>query len=194
MKINFPKIKIFTRRLVIRPYTESDYEVWLKAYTGRKPKQHKYDGGPHNPKETPRAWFVRLVKKHQRLAKEDRVYVFGVFHRKTKEHIGTLDFATIQRHNMNWANLGYVVHNTSQGLGYAKEFVTAGVEAIAFNKLGYKRVEAAINLDNKRSIRLAKSVGMARECIRPQFFYENEEWVDHVIYTLISRDSKHAKL
>lgn len=188
MKINFSKIKIQTPRLVIRPLEFSDYESWLKAYTGRMPKRHKYDGGPHDPKETPKKWFVKLVKKHRKIASEDKVYVFGVFHKKTKEHIGSLDLATIQRYNMNWANLGYAVHNTHQGKGYAKEFVSAGIRTIGYQKLGYKRIEAAINLDNKFSIKLAKSVGMKKECIRPQFFFENKKWTDHVIFVAISTD------
>lgn len=194
MKINYPKIKIQTKRLVIRPLEFSDYAAWLKAYSGRYPRKYKYDGGPHDPKETPKKWFIKLVNKHRKIAKEDKFYVFGVFHRKTKEHIGSLDLATIQRYNMNWANLGYAVHNTHQGQGYAKEFTSAGIEKIAFTKLGYKRVEAAINLDNKPSIKLAKSIGMKKECVRPEFFFENGAWADHVIYTSISKSKKTVQL
>jgi L-amino acid N-acyltransferase YncA len=36
----------------------------------------------------------------------------------------------------------------------------------------------AINLDNRRSIALAKSIGMQREGIRKHFIYENNQWVD----------------
>jgi [ribosomal protein S5]-alanine N-acetyltransferase len=194
MKINFPKMKINTKRLIIRPLEFSDYEAWLKAYTGRSPKKYKYDGGPHNPKETPKNWFIKLVKKHRKIANEDRVYVFGVFHKKTKEHIGSLDLATIQRYNMNWANLGYAVHNTHQGKGYAKEFVEAGIEQIGYKKLGYKRIEAAINLDNKPSVKLARSVGMKKECIRKQFFFESRKWADHVIFIAISDSKKAIKI
>lgn len=187
-------IKVKTKRLIIRPLEVSDYEIWLKAYTGRCKKKHKYDGGPHDPKETPRSWFVKLVKKHRKNSAEDKVYVFGIFNHKTNEHIGSLDIATIQRHNMNWANIGYAVHNTYQGKGFAKEFVEAGIHKIAFKILKYKRVEAAINVDNKRSINLAKSVGMKKECIRPNFFFENGAWADHVIYTILSKSKKLEKL
>lgn len=194
MSVDFSNIKIQTKRMIIRPLEFSDYEIWLKAYTGRSAKKHKYDGGPHDPKETPKSWFTKLVKKHSKKALNDDVYVFGVFDRKTKEHVGSLDFATIQRYNMSWANLGYVVHNTQQGKGYAKEFVEAGIHKIAFKILKYKRIEAAINVDNKRSINLAKSVGMKKECIRPEFFFENGAWADHVIYTILSQSKKLDKV
>lgn len=183
-KLKWP-LSIQTRRLVLRPYRITDYAAWIEAYTKRKPKQHKYDGAPHDPKETPKEWFRKLVAKHTRLAKNDKVYVFGIFDRATKRHLGTIDIATICRDWYQWANLGYFIHNTVQGNGYGKEAAKAGMK-IAFEKLGYKRVEAAINLDNQRSIGLAKAIGMKSGGIRKEYIYENKKWVDHVIYVAIN--------
>ncbi len=193
MKNHFSQIKVKTKRLIIRPLKYTDYQAWLNAYTSRKPKMHKYDGNPIDPSGKTKTWFNKLVRKHKKNASDDKVYVFAIFDKRTKEHVGSLDFATIQRYNMNWANLGYAVHNTHQGKGYAKEFVTAAIQKIAFTKLKYKRVEAAINIDNRRSINLAKTVGMKKECVRPEFFFENGEWVDHVIYIFLSKNRKLEK-
>lgn len=52
----------------------------------------------------------------------------------------------------------------------------------------FNRIEAAINLDNSTSIAFAESIGMKKECIRRGFIYENEQWVDHLIYVAIPRD------
>lgn len=188
-KIEFSKIKIETKRLIIRPLELADYKKWIDGYSERKPKTYKYDSGPTNPKDFPKSRFTKLVRKHRKIAKEDKVYVFGVFLKSTGQHVGSLDLATIQRYNMNWANLGYVVHNNFHGMGYAKEFVKAGME-LGFKKLGYKRIEAAINLDNMPSIALAKSVGMKLECTRPKFFFENNKWADHLVYVKISKSKK----
>jgi [ribosomal protein S5]-alanine N-acetyltransferase len=189
VKIDFSKLHIQTKRLIIRPLEIEDYQVWIDGYSQRKPKTYKYDGLPTNPKDFPKLSFKKLVSKHRKIAKEDKVYVFGVFLKTTGQHIGSLDLATIQRYNMNWANLGYVVHNTFHGKGYAKEFVRAGIK-LGFEKLGYKRIEAAINPDNLPSIALAKSVGMLKECMRPKFFYEGGKWEDHVVYVSISNSRK----
>lgn len=188
-KIDFLKLKIQTKRLVIRPLEFKDYQVWIDGYSQRKSKTYKYDGSPTNPKDFPKSRFKKLVNKHRKIASEDKVYVFGIFLKLTGQHIGSLDLATIQRYNMNWANLGYVVHNTFHGKGYAKEFVKAGIK-LGFERLGYKRIEAAINSDNVPSIALAKSVGMMKECVRPKFFYENGKWEDHVVFISISKSKK----
>lgn len=59
---------------------------------------------------------------------------------------------------------------------------------VEFENLGYHRIEAAINLDNHLSIALAQSVGLQKECIRRGFYYENEQWVDHLIYVALPSD------
>jgi len=53
---------------------------------------------------------------------------------------------------------------------------------------GYHRIEAAINLDNHPSIALAQSVGLRKECVRRGFYYENDKWVDHIIYVALPSD------
>ena len=68
-----------------------------------------------------------------------------------------------------------------------KEAVRAALIA-GFDRLDYHRIEAAINLDNQASIALAQSVGMQKECIRRGFLYENEQWVDHLIYVALPHD------
>ncbi|MFY7868145.1 MAG: GNAT family N-acetyltransferase [Exiguobacterium sp.] len=59
--------------------------------------------------------------------------------------------------------------------------------SIAFDDLQFKRIEAHINLDNEASIRLAERVGMSYECTREGFIFENEDWVDHLVYVKTKR-------
>lgn len=97
------------------------------------------------------------------------------------------DLSTIRRGHYQWAILGYEIHNQHWKQGFGKEAVRAALIA-GFETLHYYRIEAAINLDNQASIALAQSVGMQRECIRRGFIYENEQWVDHLIYVALRRD------
>ncbi len=83
--------------------------------------------------------------------------------------------------------MGYSIHNQYQRQGFGFEAVKAALIA-GFEHLNYHRIEAAINLDNEPSIALAKSVGMKKECMRPGFFYENEQWVEHLIYVALPSD------
>ncbi|NEQ97380.1 MAG: GNAT family N-acetyltransferase, partial [Cyanothece sp. SIO2G6] len=71
--------------------------------------------------------------------------------------------------------------------GFGREAVKAALIG-GFEHLGYHRIEAAINLDNHPSIALAQSVGLQQECVRRGFYYENGQWVDHVIYVVLPSD------
>jgi [ribosomal protein S5]-alanine N-acetyltransferase len=172
---------IETERLVIRPPQESDYEAWLHAVNNRLPSQHKYDVGKTDRSRCTKEWFANLVENFQHEALRDTTYVFDLFHKEHGYHIGTVDLATLARAELHWARVGYTLHNQYWRNGYAKEALQAVLQ-LAFTELKFHRIEAHINLDNEASIELAKSVGMEFECIRKGFLFENDEWVDHLIY------------
>ncbi|MEM1238275.1 MAG: GNAT family protein [Cyanobacteria bacterium P01_H01_bin.26] len=178
---------IETDRLILRPQKSSDYEVWYAGFSGRLPQQSKYDEGWISLKGCDPAWFSKLCAHHQEQALSDYAYIFGVFSKQTAQHLGFVDLSTIYREEKQWANLGYSIHNQHWGQGFGREAVKAALIA-GFENLGYHRIEAAINLDNRPSIALAQKVGLQKECIRRGFYYENEQWVDHVIYVALPSD------
>lgn len=180
-------LTLSTERLILRPQQPSDYEAWYAGFAGRLPSQRKYDAGFVDLEECDSQWFSDLCQRHQKRALQDLDYIFGVFLRETNQHLGNIDLSTIRREENQWANLGYSIHNQYQRQGFAKEAVRASLIA-GFENLNYHRIEAAINLDNEASIGLAESVRMRKECVRPGFFYENEQWVDHLIYVALPPD------
>lgn len=179
--------KIQTERLILRPQHHSDYESWYAGFVGRLPKKHPYDTGKLDMDGCNRAWFKELCDRHQQLAQKDWVYIFGVFERYTDRHLGNIDIATIRRQDNQWANLGYSIHNQYQRRGYGREATQAAL-IFSFQDLNYHRIEAVINLDNSPSIAFAESIGLKKEGIRRGFIYENEQWVDHLIYAAIPID------
>ena len=178
---------IETERLILRPQKCSDYESWYAGFAGRLPQQYKYDEGQISLDGYDSNWFASLCKRHQEQALSDYAYIFGVFSRQTNQHLGNVDISTIQREEKQWANLGYGIHNQHWKQSFGKEAVRAALRA-GFEIFGYHRIEAAINLDNHRSITLAQSVGLQKECVRRGFYYENDRWVDHVIYVALPPD------
>ncbi|WP_072044942.1 GNAT family N-acetyltransferase [Aliterella atlantica] len=185
-------LEVVTQRLILRPQQPSDYEAWYAGFAGRLPSQHKYDEGQVDLSECDFQWFCNLCQHHQKRALQDKDYIFGVFLRETNRHLGNVDLSTIRREENQWANLGYGIHNQYQRQGFGTEAVRAAIIA-GFEHLNYHRIEAAINLDNDRSIALAKRVGMKKECMRSGFFYENEQWVDHLIYVALPADFELAE-
>lgn len=77
-----------TARLIIRPYNKDDYSNWLIQFINRMPSQHKYDEGKVDMSICTEEWFGELVDRHQQMASDDKVYVFGVFRKEDNVHIG----------------------------------------------------------------------------------------------------------
>lgn len=182
MKTKEHPIELETERLIIRPLNNQDYEKWLEGFLNRLPSQRKYD----NEKADMSAWTEEkfnqeVVSLFDKLARQDEVYVFGIFRKADQKHLGKVEICTIMRDEFQWGLLGYTIHNQYWQRGYGKEAVNA-VLKIAFENLHFHRIEAHINMDNVPSIRLAESVGMEFECVRKGFIYELEEWTDHLIY------------
>lgn len=180
-------LTIETEHLILRPLEPEDYQAWYAGFSGRLPQQYEYDEGQISLDIYDLDWFSSLCQRHQEQALSDYAYIWGVFSKGMKQHLGHVDLSTIQREEKQWANLGYGIHNQYWKQGFGKEAVRAALIA-GFEKLGYHRIEAAINLDNHPSIALAQSVGLQKECVRRGFYYENQQWVDHVIYVALPSD------
>jgi [ribosomal protein S5]-alanine N-acetyltransferase len=170
-----------TKRLEIRALRLTDYQCWYDSHDLAKPKVDKFDMQPWPKRKRTRAIFRKAVLRHRKLAKVDKVYVWNIFLRATGEQIGHLDIAVIQRDTYKMANLGYFLLNTYRGNGYAVEALRKIIPA-AFEDLKLHRLEAAIDLDNKASIQLARACGLYREGIKKHYWFQNGRWEDQVVY------------
>lgn len=178
-------VQLESARLSLRPLATADYDAWLEGFTSRLPPQHRHDGGPHDPIQTPRAWFRRLCQRHRGLWRKDECYILGVFDRKTGQHYGHVDIFVIEREDRQWGNLGYAIHNTAQRRGLASEACSV-VIPWAFQTLALHRLEAVINPDNAPSLGVARKLGLELECLRRNFERKGNEWVDQAVYVAIS--------
>lgn len=176
-----------TKRLILRPLRLRDYSVWFDAMVNRLPLKNEWDAAPKKSKECSLSAYKKVLKRHFRLAKDDDYYWYGVFEKKSGALIGQIDFKIFIRGNQQSANFGYQIYNRHWGKGFGQEASIGGLK-IGFQKLKINRLEAAINLHNKKSIRLAKAIGMKREGIKKRYWYENGKWVDHLIYAANPED------
>ncbi|MGE0632740.1 MAG: GNAT family N-acetyltransferase [Pseudobdellovibrionaceae bacterium] len=170
-----------TRRLILRPLENKDFEAWYDAYVNGLPKQNKWDRKPMKPSQCTRKMFHKIKKEHESLAKNDDYYRYYVIERKTNAIVGLIDFDVFVRGSHQFANFGYQIFNRHWKKGYGKEASLVGLK-IGFQQLRLNRLEAAMNLDNKASLRLAKSIGMKREGIKKRYWFEYGKWTDHLIY------------
>lgn len=183
VRIPWP-IQLRSERLELRPFATADHEAWLQGFTSRLPPQHTYDGGPHNPRDTPRVWFRSLCARHRRLWLEDKCYILGIFDREGGRHLGHVDIYVIERADRDWANLGYAVHNTGQGKGIATEACSMAI-TWAFKILQIHRLEAVIRVDNLPSLGVARRLGLEPEGVRHLFERDGTRWVDQKVFAAI---------
>ena len=170
-----------TKRLELRPYKLADFAAWVWGHQNFLPKKNKYDWQPPRQFHPTRKQFREVMLRQHRKAKAGTTYIYPVFKKSTGAWIGVIDIHILNRDELQVANLGYRINNLYQGQGFAKEALTKIIPAI-LKDLKLNRLEAVIDLDNKASIALTRSVGMAREGVRKNYYYQNGKWDDQVIY------------
>lgn len=170
MKKKFPysKLNASSKNLLVRPYRISDFRSCKEALQSMREKYPKSKDWIRISGSESKRIFSKNVKEYGEWGSAGNQFVFGVFHRKTGEHLGEVSLFTINR-QLNWLNLGYHFHEQFQGKGYATEASRLAL-TLAFKKIGAHRVEAGTQKNNKASIRVAKKLGMRFEGIRKKFF------------------------
>ncbi|WEV45086.1 GNAT family N-acetyltransferase [Streptococcaceae bacterium ESL0687] len=173
--------KIFTNRLVIRPLKTTDYEEWFTGYSKRQKSQNIFDEGLLDMSICNQEWFNNLVKKHDKLRENDNIYIFAIFDQKSGQHIGMIDIATLARGNMDWGEIGYLIHNNLWRQGYAFEALQATLK-FASEHLKFHRIEAHVSPENTPSKNLLAKLGFTFEVTRKNFMFEFGKWSDKDIY------------
>jgi RimJ/RimL family protein N-acetyltransferase len=181
------RLEMKTKRLILRALKNADYKAWYDAYVNGLPQQSKWDRAPMKAELCSLKWFKKIKKEHKDLAKKDDYYRYYVFEKKSGALVGLIDFDVYVRSTHQFANFGYQIYNRHWSKGYGQESSLAGLK-IGFKQLKLNRLEAAINLDNKKSIRLVKAIGMKREGIKKRYWFEDGKWVDHLIYVANPED------
>ncbi len=180
--------EVRTKRLVIRPLKRSDYAAWFDAFTKGHPAQNKWDLTPRTRKASTPSIYEKMLNLQHDLAAGDQYYRWYVFRKSNCEIIGHIDFQIFARGSLQFANFGYQIYNRHWGMGYGQEAAKAGLQ-IGFQQLKLNRLEGAINIENKKSIRLAKKIGMKKECVRKRYWKEEGKWIDHLIYVALKGES-----
>lgn len=147
-----------------------------------KPAQNPWDPGARIAAELTRAKYQALLRSQKKNWDDDYFYSYGIFlHDGTL--IGTLSAMEVSRSVAQSCYLGYGIFNPYWGRGYAKEAVRAFLD-LCFRDLHLHRVEAGVEPRNRRSIMLARSLGMRKEGLKRRAVLLRGKWQDLVMYTL----------
>ncbi|WP_295899794.1 GNAT family N-acetyltransferase [uncultured Bdellovibrio sp.] len=176
-----------TKRLVIRPLEETDYENWAQAHSCLRPPQNEWDETNWKDSELTKKKFKELLKIQKLQRTKDIFYSFGIFRKDDGILLGTVNLMDISRGPFQNAYLGYRIFNNYWGNGYAQEACKAAMQ-IAFKDLKLHRVEAGIAPTNKKSIKTAKAIGLRKEGLSRKRLLVHKKWVDLVLYAATKED------
>lgn len=105
------------------------------------------------------------------------------------ELAGVVNLNEIVRGGLKSAYLGYYAFAPLAGQGHLREGL-ARVLDLAFGKLGLHRLEANIQPQNRRSIRLVRGLGFQREGFSRRYLKIGGRWRDHERWALLAEDWK----
>jgi ribosomal-protein-alanine N-acetyltransferase len=131
------------------------------------------------PARTPEG-FREYVHRCRRPSHEGHLLV----DRESGSLVGVVNVMEIVRGSFQGAYLGYFLFSPYTGRGFMSEGLSL-VLCRAFTELRLHRLEANIQPDNERSLRLVRKLGFRREGFSPRYLKQGGRWRDHERWALL---------
>ena len=180
MPDNFKYFSIKTKRLLIRNFTEIDYND-LYEYLSDK-ETYKFEPGEPISIETAKILCNKRAKNNDFLAVQLMNKVIGhIYFSQTKP-----------KKIMTWET-GFIFNRKYQGKGYATESLTAVIE-YGFKNMNIHKIIAHCSPKNISSWKLLERVKMRREGkLRKNIYFNKDKngnpiWLDTYEYGLLEKD------
>jgi [ribosomal protein S5]-alanine N-acetyltransferase len=181
------KLHRSTKRLIVRPLKPTDFESWAIAYSNMAAPKNRWDRKNKQSNELTRGNFRKVLLQQRSLRDQDKFYDLGVFQKDSGFLIGAVSVMDVLRGVGQSAYLGYYIFNSYWGQGFGREAVEAMID-IGFRDIKLHRLEAGIEATNRRSVFLARSLGLRREGLKKRAVFLRGQWLDLTIYAITCED------
>lgn len=171
-------VQLKTRRLLIREFTQGDYEG-VHAYASDPEVTRFMEWGPNTPEET-RSFLARAVE--DQLGNPRQRYTLAVEHPEGGVIGGCGVYVTSSPNRS--ASIGYCLSRLHWGRGYGTE-VAGKLIAYGFEALGMHRIMATCDPSNAASWRVMEHNGMKREGLLREDKLVRGEWRDSLVYSIL---------
>jgi RimJ/RimL family protein N-acetyltransferase len=176
-----PTFPITTRRLILRPYVESDLDA-LYAIQSREDVCKYLYFEPRTREEAEVALQERMAVTS--LEKEGDAIRPAVVLAETGELLGDVMLKWLSEEHQS-GELGFVFHPDHHGKGYAGEAATQMLR-LGFEELGLHRIIGRLDADNRASGRLLERLGMRFEGRFRQNEFVKGQWADEAVYAMLA--------
>jgi RimJ/RimL family protein N-acetyltransferase len=176
-----PDWPLQTERLVLRPYSEADFDALHELYSDETVARWLYDG-PATHADT----RARLDRCLERVALTETTGLSAAVTLPDDAYVGGLVlWYTSFEHRS--AEVGYSLLPRHQGNGYAVEATRALLDW-AFSVAGVHRVAARLEPRNVASARVAEKLGMRAEATFVENEWVKDEWQSEAVYAILDRE------
>jgi ribosomal-protein-alanine N-acetyltransferase len=175
MKSHASQLLLKGRRSAIRLLAPGDEEEFLEQVRASRELHHPWVAPP----STSKAFRDRLERSSQ---PNQRAFV--VCERSSGEIAGVVNINEIVMGAFRSGYLGYYGFSRYAGQGIMREGLGLVIR-YAFRSMKLHRLEANIQPDNDRSIRIARSCGLNREGFSPKYLKINGRWRDHERWAIV---------
>lgn len=172
--------------VVLRHPSWSEFEAWTALRRANRDYLAPWEPQVGEEFLTRNSYRLRLSGLKKMVSKEAG-YPFHIFRETDDCFMGACNLTRIERSVVQSAHLGYWLGEHYCGRGYARAAVSA-VMRFGFDVVGLHRLQAAVQAENERSVRLLESLGFQKEGTARAYLKINGCWRDHDIYARLSSD------
>jgi len=176
----FPQLE--TERLVLREMTLNDAEFYFRHFNNKKIVEGCCFPGPKSL-EAAREELERFCIKP---FKENRGIRWGIVTKGDNKLIGTCGYYDWVKTTRR-AEIGYDLDPAYWGQGIMTETLRA-VLKYGFERMDLNRIQATIDSENTRSMKLAQRLGFKKEGVLRQRSYFNGQFRDDVCFSLLKKE------
>jgi ribosomal-protein-alanine N-acetyltransferase len=144
-----------TERLILRLFTKHDFELFASLMGD--PEVMRFSLNGPIPKEKALGYFQKRIIDHY---VEHGYGLYAVEKKENRKFIGFVGLINQSIDQQNWIELAYRLYPAYWGQGFATEAALA-VCKYAFEKLNRQKLISIIDPQNRRSLQVAKRVGMS---------------------------------
>lgn len=167
-----PATILTTERLILRELAINDIATLCAICNKPGIREHlsEYSGNLAEEKSKHEAYIKNIYHFYG-------YGLWGVFLKESDQLIGRCGIECRTLNQEAVYEVGYLIDNDYQGMGYGKEAVSATIH-YGFDKLGMDKMIAVINPDNIRSRHLAEKIGMT---MHSKVLRGNREYLTYII-------------
>jgi RimJ/RimL family protein N-acetyltransferase len=183
-----PSYPIETERLLIRPFSEEDFEGMLAIHSRPEVARYLY-WEPRGPEEVRRA--LREKSGMSAIEAEGDGLSLAVVRRDSGALVGEVSLIWRSEEHRQ-GELGFIIHPDHGGHGFATE-AAEKMLALGFEDLGLHRIFGNCEARNAPSARLMERLGMRLEAHLIENEFVKGEWQSELDYAILDREWRESR-